>query len=1137
MTPEPEPQGSPFRLLTKRRFWPLFGAMFLGGLNDNLFRAAIVLYVVQSVSPNQGATIGLIAGALLVIPYFLFSSTAGVITDKFEKARVLRWTKAAEVGIACLGAIACFSGSITFMMIVMFFLGTQMAFFAPAKYAWLPERLREDELVAGNTLVEAGTFLATLIGTAVGGLAVAGGGLMLAAGLAVICAALGFLCTFGLEEGRAADPDLKLSPNPIPGTIDLFHHARSRKSTWRAILMLSWFWAAGGICLSNLPAWVKDDLHGSEAATTFLLTLFAAGVGLGSFMANRIVKGRVSLWPVPAATIGFALTTILLYGSLIFLAADTRQMGVADFLQHPSLLALCIGFLLVAIMGGLLAVPLYAFIQHSAGADERARIIAANNVVTAAIMTAAALACAGMTGLGLPVRELFLVLAVANTIYAIIVVRLLPAEALQGALRSIFKTWLRVEIRGMEHIEAAGPRVVIAPNHVSLADGVLLAAYLEGRPAIAIDVQQAALWYIRPFAKLANLYPIDHARPLAAKALVQRIASGERALIFPEGAISRTGALMKVYPGTAWVVDKAAAVVVPARIEGPERSFLSYLKNGQVRRSLAPKTIITFFPAQRLEIDPELKGRRRRIASSTAMADLMARTQFEHEYRPQTIPAAIVESARRVGWRRLAIEDPLGTRLTYGRLMAGLHAVGAELALETRPGERVGVMLPSLAPTALTILGLMLHGRTPAMINFSAGTKALRAAIDAAQIRLMVTSDAFVTQAKLEPLVDAAREAGVRILTLESLRPRIGAMAKLKAMLRSRRVPAGDPFGEAVILFTSGSEGLPKGVALSHMNLLANAVQVRAVMDLDMRDSALNALPLFHSFGLTGGLILPLTIGIRTILYPSPLHYRVVPEMAYNFEPTFMFGTDTFLNGYARMADAYDFRSVRAIFAGAEPLRETTRHIYAERFGVRILEGYGATETAPVIAINTPKQVKPGTVGRLLPGLSARLEPVEGLEGGRLLLKGPNVMLGYLRAGKGGVIEPTEEGWFDTGDVVIFDENGFLSIKGRVKRFAKIGGEMVSLSAVEELAERVWPGGRHAAVALPDARKGERVVLASEGAAGGRDSLLRAAREMGVPEIMTPAEVVELKALPLLGSGKIDYVALKADLLQQREAA
>lgn len=1137
MTPEPEPQGSPFRLLAKRRFWPLFGAMFLGGLNDNLFRAAIILHVVQSVSPNEGATIGLIAGALLVIPYFLFSSTAGVITDKFEKARVLRWTKAAEVGIACLGAIACFSDSIVFMMVVMFFLGTQMAFFAPAKYAWLPERLREDELVAGNTLVEAGTFLATLIGTAVGGLAVAGGGLMLAAGMAVLCAAMGFLCTLALEEGQPADPGLKLSANPVPGTIDLFHHARSRKATWRAILMLSWFWAAGGICLSNLPAWVKDDLHGSEAATTFLLTLFAAGVGLGSFMANRILKGRVSLWPVPAATIGFALTTILLYGSLIFLAADTQQMGVADFLLRPSLLVLCIGFLLVAVMGGLLAVPLYAFIQHSAGADERARIIAANNVVTAAVMTAAALACAGMTGLGLPVRELFLVLAIANTIYALIVIRLLPFEALRGVLRSIFRAWLRVEVRGMEHIEAAGARVVIAPNHVSLADGVLLAAYLEGRPAIAIDVQQASNWYIRPFAKLANLYPIDHARPLAAKALVQRIASGERALIFPEGAITRTGALMKVYPGTAWVVDKSDAMVVPARIEGPERSFLSYLTKGQVRRSLAPKTTITFFPAQKLKIDPELKGRRRRIASTTALADLMARTQFQHEYRPRTIPAAIIESAARVGWRSRAIEDPLGTRLSYGRLMVGVHALGAELAKETRQGERVGVMLPSLAPTALAILGLMLHGRTPAMINFSAGAKALRAAIDAAQIRLLVTSEAFVAQAKLEPLIDAAREAGVRVLTLETLRPRIGAMARLKAMLRARSAPGGDPFGEAVVLFTSGSEGLPKGVALSHMNLLANTAQVRAVMDLDMRDSALNALPLFHSFGLTGGLLLPLTVGIRTILYPSPLHYRVVPEIAYHYEPTFMFGTDTFLNGYARVADPYDFRSIRAIFAGAEPVKATTRQLYAERFGVRILEGYGATETAPVISINTPKQVKTGTVGRLLPGLAARLEPVEGLEGGRLMLKGPNVMLGYLRAGKGGVIEPPEDGWFDTGDLVSFDENGFLSIEGRVKRFAKVGGEMVSLQAVEQLAEHVWPGVRHAAVAVADARKGERVILASESAPGGREALLRGAREMGVPEIMTPAEVVEMKTLPLLGSGKTDYVALKADLERQREAA
>lgn len=1130
-------QASPWRLLTTRRFLPLFGAMFLGGLNDNLFRAAIVLYVVQTVSANEGATIGLIAGALLVIPYFLFSSTAGAVTDRVEKATVLRWTKAAEVTVAVLGALACLSGSVVAMMVVMFFLGTQMAFFAPAKYAWLPERLREEELVAGNTMIEAGTFLATLIGTAVGGLAVASGGLMLAATLAVVCAICGFLCTLALPRGVAADPSLRVDPNPIPGTIDLFRHARSNKATWRAILMLSWFWAAGGICLSNLPAWVKDDLHGSEAATTFLLTLFAAGVGGGSFLANRVLKGKVELWPVPAATIGFALTTILLYVSLLFLSPEAHQMGVLALLTQPAMLILCAGFLLVAVMGGLLAVPLYSFIQHSAGPTERARVIAANNVVTAAVMTVAALACAALTSLGLPVRELFLVLAVANTIYAVIVVRLLPFEAMFGVLRTIFRLWLRVEIHGAQHLQAAGPRAVIAPNHVSLVDGVILAVYLEGRPAIAVASDQAERWFLRPFVKLFNLYSINHARPLAAKALVQRIAAGERALIFPEGMVSRTGSLMKIYPGAAWIVDRAKAVVVPARIEGPERSLLSYLKQGQVRRTLAPKTRITFFPPQRLEVDDETKGRRRRVVLAAQFADLMALTQFRHEFVPRTIPTAIIESAGRVGWRRTAVEDPLGTNLSYGRLMIGVRVLGRALAAETQAGERVGVMLPSLAPTALSVLGLMIEGRVPAMINFTAGAMALRSAIQAAEMRLLVTSSTFVERARLEPLVDAALEEGVRILYLEELRERIGWRDKLRGMLTAGHRHAGDPNGPAVVLFTSGSEGHPKGVVLSHMNLLANTAQIRAVMDLDMRDSALNALPLFHSFGLTGGLLLPLTAGVRTILYPSPLHYRIVPEIAYDHEPTFMFGTDTFLSGYARVADSYDFRSIRAIFAGAEPVKDATRALYANRFGVRILEGYGTTETSPVIALNTPKQVRAGTVGRLLPGLKARLLPEEGLEGGRLLLKGPNVMLGYLRPEDPGVIQPPEDGWFDTGDLVVIDEAGFVTIKGRVKRFAKVGGEMVSLAAVERLAETVWPDTRHAAIAMPDPRKGERVVLASEGADGGRDLLLRRAREQGVPEIMTPAEIVVLDKLPMLGSGKTDYVTLKDEMEKQREAA
>jgi acyl-[acyl-carrier-protein]-phospholipid O-acyltransferase/long-chain-fatty-acid--[acyl-carrier-protein] ligase len=418
------------------------------------------------------------------------------------------------------------------------------------------------------------------------------------------------------------------------------------------------------------------------------------------------------------------------------------------------------------------------------------------------------------------------------------------------------------------------------------------------------------------------------------------------------------------------------------------------------------------------------------------------------------------------------------------------------------------------------------------MLNFSTGAAAAQAACRAAQISLVLTSRRFIEKAKLEPLVGAiANDATV--LYLEDVRAEIGVARRIVALTRALiarprrdRARANDP---AVVLFTSGSEGTPKGVVLSHRNLLANRHQLASVVDISPADVVLNALPVFHSFGLTGGLLLPLLSGVRTFLYPSPLHYRTVPELAYGINATILFGTDTFLAGYARVADNYDFYSVRYVFAGAERVKAETRRAWFDKFGIRILEGYGATETAPALAVNTPMHFKAGTVGRLLPGVEHRLEPVEGIaEGGRLFVRGPNVMLGYLRAERPGVLEPPAGGWYDTGDIVEFDADGFATIKGRAKRFAKVAGEMVPLGAVEDFIARIWPTAAHAVVTLPDARRGEQLVLVTERADAQRAALVSAAREAGLPEIFVPRQIATVARVPILGTGKIDYVGATA---------
>ncbi len=413
------------------------------------------------------------------------------------------------------------------------------------------------------------------------------------------------------------------------------------------------------------------------------------------------------------------------------------------------------------------------------------------------------------------------------------------------------------------------------------------------------------------------------------------------------------------------------------------------------------------------------------------------------------------------------------------------------------------------------------------MLNFTAGAVNVIAACRAAKVDVVLTSKAFVEKARLTDLVAKLSEAGIRIVNLEDVRNAIGLKDKLTGLRQGAKPQAvRKPTDPAVILFTSGSEGTPKGVVLSHRNILANVAQCLARIAANGDDKVFNVLPVFHSFGLTGGMMMPLVGGIPVYLYPSPLHYRIVPELVYGSNATILFGTDTFLNGYARAAHPYDFHKIRLIMAGAEAVKDRTRATYMDKFGVRILEGYGVTETAPVLAMNTPLANRAGTVGRLSPLMRARLDPVPGItEGGRLFVAGPNVMLGYYRAENPGVLEPPADGWHDTGDIVTIDADGYIKIRGRAKRFAKIGGEMVSLSAVEAMAAELWPKSLSLVVALPDPRKGERLILMTQEKGAARDAFLRHAKLKGASELAVPAEFLHVDSIPLLGSGKPDYVA------------
>jgi len=505
-----------------------------------------------------------------------------------------------------------------------------------------------------------------------------------------------------------------------------------------------------------------------------------------------------------------------------------------------------------------------------------------------------------------------------------------------------------------------------------------------------------------------------------------------------------------------------------------------------------------------------------------------------------SLPQALLDARDRYGGERPMVEDQDRVSLTYDRLILGAMVLGRKICQGTSERENVGVLLPNVNGCAVTFFGLLFMGRVPVMLNFSSGLRNLKSACETAQIRTIITARKFIENAKLDDIVGALAE-GRRIVWLDDVRETIGTLdkvrgvidAKLRARAIARRTKGDDP---AVILFTSGSEGKPKGVVLTHSNIIANTRQIAAHgrAFISPADVVMNPLPLFHSYGLTAGFMLGMLHGMKVVLYPSPLHYREIPRLIAKVKATLLFGTDTFLVGYARAADKDDLSSVRYVITGAERVKDETRRLW-DPFGTTILEGYGCTECSPVLACNTPDMSKPGTVGRLLAGINWRLEPVEGIhEGGKLVVQGANVMAGYMLADNPGVIKPPEGGWHDTGDIVTVDDDGCVIIKGRAKRFAKLGGEMVSLAAIETMVADLWPGVNHVAVSLPDPRKGEQIILVTEQGNADRQALTAHAKALGFPELWVPRAILVLEQIPVLGSGKIDYAATAEEAASKR---
>ncbi len=707
----------------------------------------------------------------------------------------------------------------------------------------------------------------------------------------------------------------------------------------------------------------------------------------------------------------------------------------------------------------------------------------------------------------------------------------------QRLVRFLLRWLFRVELRGWEHYPHDEARLLIIANHVSYLDGALLAAFLPDMPIFVINTHMARHWWIKPFITITRHISIDPTNSHYLKTLIQHLKAGERVAVFPEGRITVTGTLMKIYEGPALAADKADAALLPVYIEGAQYSLFSRL-GGILRRRLLPRIRLTMLPPRRLLANSD-NGRIRRQQVGRQLDELMVELAYAGMNIDQPLPLAMLEAWERHGGQRVILEDAQQQRLGWRGLFTRAFVVAELLQSQLADQRRVGLLLPNASAALISFLALQLRNRTPVLLNFTMGSNELLSVCSTAQLRVICTSRAFVSGANLEALIAVLSEQHT-VLYLEDLQPLATWPVRLRglwqALWPARRyrqlagpVSAHDP---AVILFTSGSERQPKGVVLTHRNLLANIAQARATFDITPRDIGLNALPLFHAFGLTTATLTPLLLGARVILYPSPLHYSVIPEIAYERRVTVLFGTNTFLLGYGRTANPYDFFSMRMVIMGAEALREETRRLWMEKFGVRIHEGYGLTEASPVLAANSNRHHRIGTVGKLFPGIDYALEPVEGIaDGGLLQVRGANIMAGYLLAEHPSQLRPPQTergpGWHDTGDIVRLDTDGFMTILGRAKRFAKLGGEMISLAAVEKLAALCWPEAQHAVVTLPDPIKGESILLLTTHQNADRADLIAAADREKLSQLHIPRQILTVDEIPLLGSGKLNYPGIR----------
>ncbi|TPW21847.1 MAG: acyl-acyl-carrier-protein-phospholipid O-acyltransferase / long-chain-fatty-acid--acyl-carrier-protein ligase [Elusimicrobia bacterium] len=1110
-------------------FRALLWSQALSTFTDNAFKTYVALWAVSRFGGAEAGKLIAAAGALFILPFIVLSPVGGAWADRFPKRGLLLKLKAAEFVLMLAAVPALAFGFVPGLFVLLAALGAQAALFSPAKLAVLPELVEEEELSYANGLVQTTSFLGIVLGTLVAGIlaehAPAGAA---AAGIAA-ASGLGLFVTFLLPE-LAAKAGEATGEGFLARLKEDFASLTGERGIFEATVGAAYFWFLGAALQMNLLVYGRSVLGLGETALGGLQAAMALGIGAGSFAAGRLSREQVELGLVPAGAAGLTASS----AALAFCGTSPTAAGVGLFV---------LGF-----SAGLFVVPLQAFIQQRSPADRRGRVIAAGNMLAFSGVLAASGFLWAMEGVfRLSAAQVYLVAAAMSAVVAVFIAARLPDFLLRLCLYPLANLFYRIEVEGGRNVPLRGGALLIA-NHVSFLDAVFITAACRRLPRFVMFRGYYEHPVLHPFVKAMGCLPIadvDGPRAIvnSLKAARARVAEGEVVCIFAEGEITRHGQMLRFRKGFEHIVKGLDVPVVPVHLDRVWGSIFSFAGDQfffKLPRKLPYPVTVSFGAA--LSSSSSAGDVRR------AVLDLGAEAFSLRLAETPSLGVAFVRAARR-RWRRRALADSMGKDLTFLKALMGSLAVGEAVRARWPGNAPLALLLPPSVGGALANLGTVLEGRTTVNLNYTASRETALDCARRARAAGILTSKRFIEKLGweaspemvfLEDLAAAAPRLSPALRTAAlMLLPR--ALGEALALSRAR-VPLDDT---ATIIFTSGSTGSPKGVMLSHRNIQANIEALGQIYQALPNDVLLGVLPFFHSFGHTGALWFPMTAGFAAVYHPNPLDAKVVGKLTREFSATFLLGTPSFLAGYMRRVDAADFKSLRTVVVGAEKLREEVALAFKEKYGLTPLEGYGSTELSPVASLNVPDVrlgsvhqtgTKLGTIGHPLPGVRMKIvDPESGAElpigtAGLLLVKGPNVMKGYLDDPQK-TAEVMRDGYYITGDIASFDEDGYLTITDRLSRFSKVAGEMVPhIKVEEELHKAVGTLEQTFVVAaVPDEKRGERLVVLTKGPQD-VDALLAKLKAAGLPNLWIPGKECfhPVEGFPLLGSGKLDMNGLKA---------